>query len=99
LGSDGEDPSDEMLQTVKSWIEAWPVHAPKIIEYFRCKLHGCSGKPNMPVPEKFEVESINILWKDKPKTCMIYFHYPGDEYRLWHVTFERFEPRGLAYDD
>ena len=99
LGSDGESPSDEMIQTAKSWIDAWPEQFPKIIEYIRSELRNWSGEPNLPVPEKFEVESINILWRDKPTTSMIYFHYPGDDIRLWHVTFHGFEPHGFAYDD
>jgi hypothetical protein len=99
LGSDGDPPSDEMLQTARSWIDAWPTQFPKIIEYIRHEFSGWVGEPNMPVPEKFEVESINILWSNKPDTSMIYLHYPGDDIRLWHVTFHAFEPSEVAYDD
>jgi hypothetical protein len=99
LGSEGEPPSDDMLQTARSWIDAWPAQFPKIIEYIRHEFPGCAGEPNLPAPEKFEVESINILWRNMPGTSMIYFHYPGDDVRRWHVTFHRFEPSGVAYDD
>src|SRR5260221_535 len=87
IGSDGEPPSDEMLQTAKSWLDGWPSEFPKIINYMRTELRNWSDGPNLPQPEKFEVESINILWRDKPSASMIYFHYPSDDIRLWHVTF------------
>jgi hypothetical protein len=99
LGSDGEAPSDEMLLTARSWVEQWSSQHPKIIEYIRREFRGRSDKPGIPVPDKFEVESINVLWRDKPKACMIYFHYPGDDIRAWHVTFEGFEPTGMGVDD
>ena len=99
LGSDNEPPSEEMLRTAKSWVDEWRSQLPKIIDYIRSELRGWAGDPNLPTPEKFEVASINILWRDKPETSMIYFHYPGDDIRLWHVTFQRFEPQGFAYDD
>ena len=99
LGSDGESPSAEMLRTAKSWLEQWPSQHPRIIEYIRRELASWSDEPNLPVPDKLEVDSINLLWSDKPTTSMIYFHYPGDDIRAWHVTFEGFEPQGFAYDD
>src|SRR4051812_12859657 len=99
LGSEGEPPSAQMLRTASSWVQEWPSQFPRIIEYLRRELGGWSDEPNLPFPEKFEVESINILWRDQPETSMVYFHYPGDDIRLWHVTFHGFEPRGFAYDD
>jgi hypothetical protein len=99
LGSDGEPPSEAMLRTARSWLESWNSQLPRIIGYIRSQLRGWSEEPNLPQPEKFEVESVNILWNDKPDVCMIYFHYPGDDIRLWHVTFYGFEPHGFAYDD
>lgn len=99
LGSDGEPPSEQMLRTARSWVEQWPSQFPKIIEYIRSEFRHWSDQPNLPVPDKFEVESINILWRDKPETSMVYLHYPGDDIRAWHVTFHGFEPQGLAYDD
>ena len=99
FGSDGEPPSEEMLRMANSWKEEWPSQFPKIIEYIRRELEDWSNEPNLPVPDRFEVESINILWKDKPERSMVYFHYPGDDIRAWHVTFHGFEPQGFAYDD
>lgn len=99
LGSDGETPSVAMLQTARSWLESWNSQLPRILDYIRSQLREWSGEPSLPEPEKFEVESVNILWKDKPDACMIYFHYPGDDIRGWHVTFYGFEPHGFAYDD
>jgi hypothetical protein len=99
LGSDGEPPSDEMLRTAKSWVAEWRSQFPKIIEYIRRELGDWSDEPNLPAPEKFEVESINFLWRDEPETSMVYFRYPGDDIRAWHVTFDGFEPQGFAYDD
>ena len=99
LGSGGEPPSEAMLQTARSWLENWNSQFPKIVAYIRSELRGWSDEPNLPQPEKFEVGSVNILWSDKPDACMVYFHYPGDDIRLWHVTFYGFEPHGFAYDD
>jgi hypothetical protein len=99
LGSDGEPPSAETLQMARSWLEHWSFQHPKIIEYIRRELRGWTDEPNLPVPEKLEVESIHLLWGDKPKTSMVYFHYPGDDIRAWHVTFDGFKPQGFAYDD
>jgi hypothetical protein len=99
IGSDGPVPSDAMVQTARSWVSAWPTQFPKVIEYIRKELGKWADEPNLPDPEKFEVESVNILWDDKPDASMIYFRYPGDDIRLWHVTFHGLEPRGFAYDD
>ena len=99
LGSDGDAPSEEMLQTARSWVSGWSAELPKMIEYIRTELRKWAGEPSLPDPDKFEVESVNILWRDKPNASMIYFHYPGDDIRLWHVTFYGFEPHGFAYDD
>ena len=99
LGSDGEPPSTGMVETARSWIAHWSSQHPKIIEYIRRELRDWSDEPNLPVPDKLEIESINLLWSDKPTTSMIYFRYPGDDIRAWHVTFDGFEPQGFAYDD
>lgn len=99
FGSDGEPPSDEMLRTAMAWMAEWRSQVPKIIEYIRREICNGAGEPNPPAPEKFEVESINLLWRDRPETSMVYFRYPGDDIRAWHVTFHGFKPQGFAYDD
>ena len=99
LGSNGEAPPNEMLETARSWVADWILEFPKIREYIRSELGNWIIEPNLPSPDDFEVESINFLWKQKPTTSMIFFHVPDDEFRMWHVTFEGFEPKGLAYDD
>ena len=99
LGSNGDVPSDEMLQTARSWVAAWPLEHPKILKYIHAEIQKWPNELNPPVPEKLEVESINILWRDKPTACMIYFKYPGDSIRLWHLTLYGFEPHGFAFDD
>jgi len=99
LGSDGELPSEEMLRSANAWVDEWRSQFPKIIEYIRRELRCWTDEPNLPIPEEFEVESIHLLWPDKPEASMIYFKYPGDDIRAWHVTFHKFEPHGFAYDD
>lgn len=96
LGCDGVPPSEAMLQTARSWLEGWSSQFPRILDYIRAQTRNWA---NPPQPEEFEVESVNILWTDKPNACMIYFHRPGDAFRLWHITFYGFEPRGFAFDD
>lgn len=99
LGADGEPPSDEMMGTAKSWVEQWPSQHPKIVAYIEGELVDWSDEPGIPVPDSLKVESIQILWRDNPRTSMVYFRYPGDDLRSWHVTFDGFEPDGFAYDD
>jgi hypothetical protein len=99
LGSDGEPPSAEMLATARSWVDEWPSQHPKVVDYIRAAFREGSDKPNIPIPDKFEIDSINIMWRDKPTMSMIYLHYPGDDIRLWHLTFDGFEPKGIGCDD
>lgn len=99
LGSDGEPPPDLMLQTATAWVNNWQTQHPNIVQYIRNELQGWSNEPNLPIPEKLEVKSINLLWTSQPTTSMIEFNYPGDDIRIWHITFEGFTPNGLAYDD
>jgi hypothetical protein len=99
LGWDGEPPSEEMLKTARSWIEEWPNQFPKIIEYIRQAFPVWVGDPTMPVPERFEVESIQIAWRKEPRTSMIYLHYPGDDIRGWRIIFHGFEPSWIGFDD
>lgn len=101
LGSDGDPPRAAMLETARSWVAAWPDERPKIIAYIRSELRKSdwSEEPDLPDPDKFQVEAIHLLWENTPRTSMIYFHYPGDDIRFWHVTLDGFELRGFAYDD
>lgn len=101
LGSEGNPPPAAMLETARFWLAEWPRERPKVVDYIRRELqrNDWSGEPGLPDPDKFELESINLLWSDSPHICMLYFHYPGDDVRLWHVTFDGFTPRGFAYDD
>src|SRR5437899_4229379 len=61
LGSNDEPPPAEMLQMARSWVEAWPARHLKIIDYIRAQLRDWSDEPELPVPEKFEIESIQFL--------------------------------------
>lgn len=99
LGSDGEKPPDEMLQTARMWLSNWHLEKPRILDYIRKELRQWTVEPDLPDPDRFVLQSINVLWPDEPNTCMIYLDYPGDEIRLWHVTLNRTTPRGFAYDD
>ena len=84
------------------WISNWrnlTSFRTVLREYIRRELGDGSEEASLPAPEMFEVESINVLWRDKPETSMVYFGYPGDDVRAWHVTFDGFEPQGFAYDD
>jgi hypothetical protein len=103
LGSDGEPPSEEMLRTARAWVNEWPARYPQIINYIGLELRKWHSNrqdvSNSLHPERFEVVSIDLLWRMRPNTAMVYFNYPGDDFRLWHATFEGFEPKGFAFDD
>lgn len=99
IGSDGEIPSEEMVRTARWWVSNWCSEKPRLIEYIRHELCGWTFEPDIPDPVRFTLESINILWSDKPNTCMLYLEYPGDEYRAWHITLDDTRPCGFAYDD
>jgi hypothetical protein len=101
LGSDGDPPPAAMVETARSWMSEWARERPKIINYIRSELQRSdwSEEPDLPQPELLQVEAIHLLWDDSPQTSVIYFHYLGDDIRYWHVTFDGFNPRGLAYDD
>ena len=99
IGSDGEIPSDEMIQIARMLVANWSSEKPRLVEYIRNELAGWTFEPDIPDAARFTLESINVLWPDYPNTCMIYLNYPGDEYRAWHITLDYTTPRGFAYDD
>ena len=91
LGSDGEPPSEDMLNTARRWVGAWATLKPEVIEYIRHQLLDSTWteEPNLPNPDHLVVESINLLWADDPRTTAIYFTDPSDaDERAWHVTFD-----------
>lgn len=101
IGSDGELPSDEMIETARMWTEKWCSEKPRILGYVRKELRDgdWTFEPDLPNPDRFVLQSINVLWADEPKLSMIYLEYPGDEIRCWHVTCDGTTPQGFAYDD
>ena len=101
IGSDGEIPTDEMIQTARFWTENWSSEKPRILNYIRkeLELEEWTFEPDLPIPDRFTLQSVIVLWPDAPNTSMIYLDYPGDEIRSWHVTFNGTTPRGFAYDD
>jgi hypothetical protein len=99
LGPCGQTPSERTLQMARSWVNEWPARYPQIVEYIRLQF---AKWPKDAVPlaaERFQVESIHLVWPNEPTTSMLYLSYPGHEFKGWHITFRGFEPRGLAYDD
>ena len=101
IGSDGEEPSHDMIRTARMLASEWPNRWPLLLDYMGNELEGEGWKmePDLPNPERFILQSINVLWPDAPTTSMAYFDYPGDDIRLWHITLDGFTPRGFAYDD
>jgi|GEM_PF-1204259 len=99
IGSDGEIPSDEMVRIARMWVQNWTSEKPRLLDYIRNELAGWKVEPGIPDPDRFTLDSINVLWPDHPNTCMIYLNCPGDEYRGWHITLDDRTPRGFAYDD
>jgi hypothetical protein len=45
------------------------------------------------------VESVALMWPDRPDDGMIYFDGPGTEERIWRCDYVERRPRDLAFDD
>jgi len=99
LGSDGDLPTGEMIETARMWVAEWPSRQTEILVYLRSQLGKWADAPDVSKAEELQVESVNILWPNKPKMSMIYFKDPKGEGRAWHVTYDAFEPKGLGCDD
>lgn len=98
LGSDGEMPSQAMLDCLGYWINNWMTRRPEFNEYID---HECQSWPPHdigPKANRLLLSSIEILWPEKPWSCMIYLNLPGDDERQFHLTFDGRVPTGFAYD-
>lgn len=98
LGSKGEIPNQSMLDCLQYWIDNWAKRRLEINAYIT--LQGQSWFPHdtPPVADELLLSSIEILWPETPWTCMIYLDLPGDDERLFHITFNGHVPTGFAYD-
>ncbi len=99
LGSDGELPSNQMLNTAIYWIDHWELRWPQLKEFIRTDLKSWPTEEILPDPEKLSIRSIDVLWTLHPEACMIYLELPDDDFRQFHLTFLGEEPTGFAYDD
>jgi len=99
IGADDGPPMSEMIETARDWVREWNVQYPRIVDYLRQEIAPLVEMGESPDPERFDLEAIQIQWSKRPTTCMMYFNYPGDDSRGWHITFDGFKPRGLAFDD
>ena len=99
LGSDGENPSEEMLAAGKAWIDDWDDEFPRLIEFIRNEIETWTFEPDPPIAENLTIDSLNILWPNLPNICMIYFTDPNDDIRHYHLTLDGRTPNGFAYDD
>ncbi len=97
LGSNGEMPNQSMLDCLQYWIGNWVTRRSEINEYMM--QEGRSWYPHDTTPDASQLllDSIEILWPEKPWTCMVYLELPDDE-RHFHVTFDGRVPIGFAYD-
>lgn len=99
LGSEGESPSVEMVQTAREWVAEWPSRRSGVVEYIHGQLQKRKNMPHFPTVDDLHLESINVLWPNRPRASMIYFRDAKDETRAWHASFEGTEPKGLGCDD
>jgi hypothetical protein len=99
LGSDGENPSSVMLETAKYWVANWESRRNELNQYMESELGTWPDEELRFDPHELKIHSIEILWTDRPTTCMIYFELNDDDFRQFHLTFDGLLPTGFAYDD
>jgi hypothetical protein len=99
LGSDGENPSTVMLDTAKYWVANWESRRNELNQYMESELGTWPDEELRFDPHELKIHSIEILWTDRPTTCMIYFDLNDDDFRQFHLTFDGLSPTGFAYDD
>jgi hypothetical protein len=46
-----------------------------------------------------QIESVALMWPDRPEDGMIYFDGPGTEERIWRCDYIGRRPRDLGFDD
>ncbi len=98
LGSDGENPSDEMRDTAKYWISNWESRRDELNQFMESELKTWPDEERRFAPQELKIRSIEILWADAT-TCMIYFDMNGMCHPQFHLTFNGVTPVGFAYDD
>ena len=99
LGSDGENPSCEMRDTAKYWITNWESRRHELNQYMESALRTWPEEELRFAPQELKIQSIEILWTDKPTACMIYFDLNDEDYRQFYLTFDGLTPIAFAYDD
>lgn len=99
IGSDGDAPSEDMVNTAADWVSHWAVLRESVIDYADKELSTWKPEWHPTVANRLELSSINVLWPDSPTTTMLYFDDPQDDTRSWYATFEGRKPTGFAFDD
>ena len=46
-----------------------------------------------------QIESVVLMWPDRPEDGMIYFEGPATEERIWRCDYVERRPRDLGFDD
>jgi hypothetical protein len=98
LGSDGEVPSSSMLDCLDYRMSNWHKRRREIDEYITTEVQLWPSDELLPQAHRLLLSSIEILWREKPWTCMIYLKSSDDDERDFHLTFEGQFPIGFAYD-
>jgi hypothetical protein len=99
LGSCGENPSDEMRDTAKYWVNNWESRRHELNQYMESALRTWPEEELRFAPQELKIQSIYILWKDNPTACVIYFDLNDEDYRQFHMTFDGLTPTAFTYDD
>jgi hypothetical protein len=98
LGSNGQMPSQPMLDCLGYWISNWMTRRPEFNEYIDQECRSWPPHDIGPEANRLSLSSIEILWPEQPWSCMIYLNLPGDDERQFHLTFDERVPIGFAYD-
>lgn len=97
LGSDGEIPNQSMLECLGYWVSNWLTRLPEFNDYIDQECRSWPPHDIGPEANRLSLSSIEILWPEKPWSCMIYLTSDDDE-RQFHLTFDGCVPTGFAYD-
>ncbi len=97
LGSNGEEPNQSTLDCLQYWIENWVARRSEMNEYMTQQSRSWYPHDSAPDASQLFLTSIEILWPEKPWTCMVYLELLDDE-RYFHLTFDGHVPVGFAFD-
>lgn len=98
LGSNGELPNSTMLECLECWISNLGNRRSEINDYIELECRSWPPHDLGPEADRLILSSVELLWPEKPWSCMIYLALPEDDERQFHISFDGVVPTAFAYD-